>query len=527
MYKYAKLNDEAQEVGNAILISMEGQAANLTLKKKDEAVTMTTKSLRVEAGAPVAMDADLLFQRFITAAQATELYEKNKRDLFKYELSSFPTALFESPDFMRQPNKASLADELWKIVLKNTIPRSVPLSLPTDLQYVLDGGSLLQRLQAPWKRGNSFQSIIEAYVHFVNCHYPGAVVVWDGYSSGPTTKDMTHLRRSKGLIGRAVHFTPEMTLQSTKEQFLANKENKQRIVFTLGNALEQSCTVIHAKGDADVLMVKEAIKSAKSKPTVLVGEDTDLLILLAHFATVDSHDILFLSDKTGSSKIWSMKELISVLGDLRHQLLFLHAFTGTDTTSRPFGVGKSSALKKLKSCPQLKALAEDFIKEENLSTLQSAGEKVFVLLYGGTLEESLDELRYRLFCSKVAVGTTAVKVNTLPPTSAAARFHSLRVIYQLNEWLDPENTKGLSPTQCGWRIANGRFVPITTDFPAAPADLLKVIRCSCKGSCATKRCSCRKHGLQCSSSCKGCCGVSCSNSPAPDPSLDKEGIDAN
>ena len=91
--------------------------------------------------------------------------------------------------------------------------------------------------------------------------------------------------------------------------------------------------------------------------------------------------------------------------------------------------------------------AQAFLQEVRLETVQSAGEKVLVMMYGGNPSESLDALRYRLFCSKVAVGTTFVQVHTLPPTSTAARFHSLRVNLQVHEWLG--NCQMVEPTQCG------------------------------------------------------------------------------
>ena len=154
--------------------------------------------------------------------------------------------------------------------------------------------------------------------------------------------------------------------------------------------------------------------------------------------------------------------------------------------------------------------AHVFLQKVSMETVQSAGEKVLVMMYGGNPSESLDALRYRLFCSKVAVGTTFVQVHTLPPTSAAARFHSLRVYLQVQEWLG--NCQMVEPKQCGWRLERDRLVPVTTDIPAAPSDLLKVIRSSCKSNYDSKRCSCRKYGLDCTSSCEECCGVSCSNS---------------
>ena len=46
------------------------------------------------------------------------------------------------------------------------------------------------------------------------------------------------------------------------------------------------CTILHAKDDADVLIVKTAAESAKTADTLLVMDDTDLLILLCYYADI-------------------------------------------------------------------------------------------------------------------------------------------------------------------------------------------------------------------------------------------------
>ena len=43
---------------------------------------------------------------------------------------------------------------------------------------------------------------------------------------------------------------------------------------------ESSCRTLQVEGDADVLIVKTAVDSAMTHPTVLVGSDTYLLVLL-------------------------------------------------------------------------------------------------------------------------------------------------------------------------------------------------------------------------------------------------------
>ena len=40
----------------------------------------------------------------------------------------------------------------------------------------------------------------------------------------------------------------------------------------------KGCTVINASGDADVDIVKAAVKASEHQPTTLIGEDTDLFL---------------------------------------------------------------------------------------------------------------------------------------------------------------------------------------------------------------------------------------------------------
>ena len=85
------------------------------------------------------------------------------------------------------------------------------------MQYVLDGGSLLQRL--PWKRGSKFSSIYDSYVSYVIKKYDKAVVVFDGYEHGRVPKNVTHYRR-KGLSeGMEVKCQENMALVLKKEVF--------------------------------------------------------------------------------------------------------------------------------------------------------------------------------------------------------------------------------------------------------------------------------------------------------------------
>ena len=76
---------------------------------------------------------------------------------------------------------------------------------------------------------------------------------------------------------------------------------------------EAKLQAIQSSGDADLLIVQTAIKSAATIPTVVIGEDTDLLILLLHHVNEDCQRIFFTSEQKsrskGPTKLWDIKHV--------------------------------------------------------------------------------------------------------------------------------------------------------------------------------------------------------------------------
>ena len=194
-------------------------------------------------------------------------------------------------------------------------------------------------------------------------------------------------------------------------------------------------------------------------------------------------------------------------------MLFLHAVLGCDTTSRLFGIGKGSILKKFKEKAKLQKAALIFDNPHSTQAqIDQAGESALVLIYNGKKGDSLNGLWYKKYCEKVAMSLSQVDPKLLPPTAAAASFHSKRVFLQINQWKDSECD--LLPEEWGWTQSETGLHPIATNQPPAPAELLKIIKCNCTTDCASARCSCQKHGMKCSMACGQCHGTSCSNAAA-------------
>ena len=219
---------------------------------------------------------------------------KSLDDMFQYELCSYPTSLFDSSLLLLKPQKPALADAIWaKLPSDHTGPKG-------DVQYVLDGGALLHRI--PWPQGfPTYREICDMYCQYVTRKYGAAIVIFDGYNRS-STKDMTHQRRTGGKTATPVTFSDDMKLTMKKDHFLSNLSNKQSFINMLSSYIQKAnCQIYHSQADADLLIVQKAVEGARNVNTVLVGDDTDLLILLCYYTEMDAHDLFFQPEPRANS----------------------------------------------------------------------------------------------------------------------------------------------------------------------------------------------------------------------------------
>ena len=141
--------------------------------------------------------------------------------------------------------------------------------------------------------------------------------------------------------------------------------------------------------------------------------------------------------------------------------------------------------------------------------IKKAGERAIIQVFSSSTDcASLDEMRKKKFQGKVIKSLRSVDVKDLPPTSDAAKYHSFRVYYQTQIWLGDSDIK---PNDWGWKKKGKNLIPCMMDNSPAPAALLKIIRCKCKGFGDTQYCSRKKHGLYCTDFCEECQASTCVN----------------
>ena len=180
-----------------------------------------------------------------------------------------------------------------------------------------------------WPHGfPTYQEICALYCDYVSRYVGPAIVVFDGYRI-PSTKYTTHQRLTGGKVGIEVTFTGYMKVTMSKDVFLSNVANKQNFIDMLTDYLQLAgCLTEHAKEDADLLIAQTAVQSAATKNTVIVVDDTDLVILLCYYADPYGFALFMQCSTRGTTKknrIWDINVT---------QSEFIHAILGCDTTSR-------------------------------------------------------------------------------------------------------------------------------------------------------------------------------------------------
>ena len=81
---------------------------------------------------------------------------ENMSALFRYELCSHTTPIFETSSFPREAKKAEFANALW-----NKVEGSGQTSPEGKCKYVVDGGDLLQCIV--WIIGQTYGAVINSY----------------------------------------------------------------------------------------------------------------------------------------------------------------------------------------------------------------------------------------------------------------------------------------------------------------------------------------------------------------------------
>ena len=115
--------------------------------------------------------------------------------------------------------------------------------------------------------------------------------------------------------------------------------------------------LINCSGDADSTICHTALDLATTgeKEVVLIPDDTDIFVMLIYHWKSEMKNIILYQQKM--PKGWNIASLFPRLDKVKDHILFVHAMTGCDTTSAPYGKEKKSFLNQILKSNMLQSLS--------------------------------------------------------------------------------------------------------------------------------------------------------------------------
>lgn len=157
-------------------------------------------------------------------------------------------------------------------------------------------------------------------------------VVFDGYPNFPTTKLQEQERRATKMSSHTILFNENTVYITQQSEFLANPQNKKRLIEAVKTkTTEEDMNVVSTEKDADTIIVDQARRYVlHNNTTVIVGTDTDILVLLVALAPQSEATIFILKPSLSESafKVYYVDFLVHKYLDQRTLLLFAHSMTG-------------------------------------------------------------------------------------------------------------------------------------------------------------------------------------------------------
>ncbi len=430
--------------------------------------------------------------------------------LFAYELCAVPSSLINELGCLRKSNKLGLVKHLGVLETSPIAP---------DI-LIVDVSQLFYHIV--WPHGGSPSDLIASIKSHLRRYSSDTdkIVVFDKYHD-ISAKDHERMRRAREVI---IDYELSITTSLPKRDAILKSKNNKRMLASVLSAFSAGENVIIDSRDdgvfnhdeADITMVSYILKAASDGKRVIrvLSDDTDIFVLLVYWVYQADLELLCkVQMERWDGTVLNINATCANLGPKCLQLLGMHALSGCDTTSYPYGKRKITALNTL--------LAHDFPGLADVlgevgtthANVMEAAKPFFSALYRqlpGTLMESA---RFKLFTKK-----KSPKVMALPPTSANLLQHVLRAHLQTMLWkvADQEGPPDESTniTHFGWEFRDDIPVLVIAQGDLAPPELIDVIQCQCRAQskkCSTEACGCHKQHLSCTSFCNCSGDESCCN----------------
>lgn len=494
------------------------------LKLKTFADLAKKMKIQRQTGKEVILMADRkLFAQMIIIAENRKL---KMSDVLCHPLGPLPWALASADGTPRKTNKASLAKALKKDIRAADV-------IPQPSTRIIDGMAMVQKIKGDQKTFAEVADCVLSMALSEGIDSQRIDVVFDVYRK-ESIKNTEREKRGSESGHEFRNIKAEHKIHQWRK-FLSNSQNKsllikfiveewqkensrkklaEKILFvttedrcfaiTVGGATER-VELQSTQEEADTRMLLHAAHAAMEGyvTVVISSDDTDVLILCLAFHSCITCTLFVKCSSQSRTMYINVSDVAHMFGsDLCKCLPGVHAFTGCDSVSAFAGKGKLTALKIVKKNRRFQCLFQQVGMQWELSDeLFTQLQEFTCLLYSanpGTTD--VNELRYRLFCSKKG----GLDSHQLPPCTDCLKLHSLRANYQAAIWRRSLQASPVIPLPIGhgWIHEEDSLVIKWMSGEPAPMAVLEFLSCTCARTCKPPNCSCIANGLRCTDMCR-------------------------
>ncbi len=507
----------------------------MKLKTFKDTATSTVTKVR---GREIALKADRdLFARLIVVGTVRKI---DIREMLVYSLGPLPAAIANVDGSIVKTDKAKLMH-----FLEGSVHPPATVEIPDGSIWVCDAMALVQAMKPQNTFGRFANNVLMYLINAAKASKSKVVhFVPDTYKQMSIKNAERDRRATKGCqltkIYSADQKTPKqwskfLSCGDNKEQlqqFFFESWSKSRIdqiediTLVVGHGSECHVIRINNSGtdlevlplpalstiqeEADTrLLLHCAHASQYSTNIVINSPDTDVFVLAISFCREIGANIYFHTGKGENKRTIHVQQIQRHLGDkISDALIGLHCFTGCDTVSALYGVGKVKAIKTLLSnedhCATMSRLGTAF---QLPADLYEATEAFTCALYDVKDCRDVNYARSQLFKSGKCTD------RSLPPNRDALHNHTQRANYQAAIYRRSLKSQPDVPPPMahGWKIEGDFFRIDWMTLPPAPVGILELVYCSCKKTqCVKGRCTCKLSELPCTDM---CLCVDCENFP--------------
>ena len=242
----------------------------------------------------------------------------------------------------------------------------------------------------------TFLEIGKLYATYVRKHYSDAIVVFDGYNNESTKAYEQRRKTGNGPKCSNVVIVESNKVQFSQAKFLSNEHSKSELIKLISKFLrDDSQNVINCVGDADTKIVSTALdySTVDGRTIVVVADDTDIAVMLLYHWREEMGDLILFQPCI--SRGYNMKVVSPKVTSVKDYLLFIHAMSGCDTTSAPYGTGKISFMNLVHKSEMLKDISDTMNDVwADQAEIGIASIAMFTMMYGGRKDDTLKRIWY-------------------------------------------------------------------------------------------------------------------------------------